>query len=130
MSRIQDNPVEAYHHYLRKGDYRKAARTLEYLISQYPKDIEPVLTIIDLAVNCLWEPELARKWLLRLIRMRSSWMDYALLGKVEAQLDNLHRAGNTSARRRSAKTTQIRPDNTNPRELIRDVEIPSNIGRR
>lgn len=124
MSRIQDNPVEAYHHYLRKGDYKKAARTLEYLISQYPKDIEPVLTIIDLAVNCLWEPELARKWLLRLIRMRTSWMDYALLGKVEAQLDNLNRAREylSTAKILQKEQPKIRPDNRNPRELIRDVE--------
>ena len=89
MSRIKDNPVEAYHHYLRKGDYKKAVRTLEYLISQYPKDIELVIEIIDLAVNRTWEPALARKWLRRLIRMRTFWLDYALLAKMEAKLDNL-----------------------------------------
>jgi len=124
MSRIQDDPVEAYHHYLRKGDYRKAARTLEYLISQYPKDIEPVLTIIDLAVNRLWEPELARKWLLRLIRMRTSWMDYALLGKVEAELDNLHRAREylSTAKILQKKHPKVLLDKKNPRELIREVE--------
>ncbi|MBU2262503.1 MAG: DEAD/DEAH box helicase [Proteobacteria bacterium] len=124
MSRIQDNPVEAYHHYLRKGDYKKAARSLEWLISQYPKDIEPVLEIIDFAVNRIWEPELARKWLLRLIRMRTFWLDYALLGKIEAQLDSLNRAREclSMAKILQKKQPAIRPEDTSPRELFKEVE--------
>jgi len=124
MSRIQDNPVEAYNHYLRKGDYRKAARTLEYLISQYPKDIDPVLEIIDFAVNRIWEPELARKWLRRLIRMRTFWLDYALLGKTEAELDSLTRAREclSMAKILQKKQPGVRPKDASPRELFKEVE--------
>lgn len=124
MSRIQDNPVEAYNHYLRKGDHKKAVRSLEYLISQYPKDINPVLEIIDLAVNRIWEPELARKWLLRLIRMRTFWLDYALLGKMEAELDNLNRAKEYLALAKVLQKKQpaVRPADISPRKLFKEVE--------
>ncbi|GFP41309.1 hypothetical protein HKBW3C_00435 [Candidatus Hakubella thermalkaliphila] len=124
MSRIQDNPIVTYERCLRKGDCKKAARILEYLISQYPKDIELLQEIINLAVYLSWQPELARKWLLRLIRLRQVWLDYALLSKIEAHLDNLTRAREFLSMARSLQKQQpgIRPEDASPAEILREVD--------
>ncbi|HLA28791.1 MAG TPA: SNF2-related protein [Syntrophales bacterium] len=121
---MQDDPVNAYERYLRKGDYRKAIRCLEYMSSQHPKDTELIAEIIDIAVNTLWEPELARKWLRRLIRLRTVWIDHTLLGKMEAQLGNLNRARECldMARALQRKQRGIRPADASPAKLFKEVE--------
>ncbi|MDO9585913.1 MAG: SNF2-related protein, partial [Syntrophales bacterium] len=120
----QDNPVKAYERYLRKGDHKRAVRCLEYLISQFPRDIELVEEIIDLAVNRIWQPEIARKWLLRIIRMRTVWVDHALLGKMEAHLDNLSRAREclSMAKTLQKKQPDLRPDDVSPAKIFRELE--------
>lgn len=124
MSAIQDDPIGAYERYLRKGEFKQALRCLEYLISQHPKNIGLVDEIVDLAAYRLAQPELARKWLLRLVRMRTIWSDYALLGRMEALLDNITRAREclVMAKSLQKKQPEAPREKTNPAKIFREIE--------
>ncbi len=87
-----EDTYNAYKRFLKKKEYRKAYRCLEKMLHEFPDDTQLLEDIVDLCVF-LWEkPEMGRKWLVRLAKTRSLWLDYMLLSRIEADLENISQA--------------------------------------
>lgn len=92
MFRTPADTYRAYERFLRKGNYKKAYRCLESLVHEFPQDETLVESIVELCLN-LWErPDLARRWLVKLINIRRHWVDYILLSRAEGELGNFAKA--------------------------------------
>lgn len=83
---------KAFEKFLRKKDYRKAYHCLEKLHREFPDDMKLIKEIIDLCLVSWRKPEIGRKWLVKLTKERDIWLDYALLGRAEAELGNIEKA--------------------------------------
>lgn len=95
MDFFEKDPNEtykAYQKFCRRNDYEKAYRCLEKLLKEFPDDMELLEEIVALTIRQMREPNLARPWLMRRIKMASYWRDYALLSEIEAMSGNLTKA--------------------------------------
>lgn len=79
----------AYNRFLRKGEYKKAYRLLEKMLHEFPDDLDLLEEIVELCFLKWERPEMAKPWLIKLANIRSSWLDYMLLSRVEAELENI-----------------------------------------
>ncbi len=100
---------KAYERFLRKDDFKRAYKCLVTLQSVFPKDQKLLSHIIDFCYYEWKKPEIARKWLIRLIGKRSCLEDHAFLCHIEAGLGNI-----PEAKTRLKETT----------ELIRGMRLP------
>ena len=87
-----EDVYDDYKRFAKKGNYKRACHCLEEILHTFPEDIEILQSIVELCLF-LWEnTRAARKWLRKLARLRSEWLDYAQLGRVEAELENIEQA--------------------------------------
>jgi len=96
----------AYQRFLRREDYKRAYRCLEKLLHQFPDDIELLQEIVGLCLFSWKRPEMGRRHLVKLINLRSSWIDYVSLSSVEAHLENIDRARQYLAKARELQKAE------------------------
>ena len=87
-----EETFNAYNRFLRKKEYKKAYRCLEKLSRQFPEDSEIIANMVDLCMFKWAKPDIGKKWLVKLARTRSYWLDYVLLSEVELGLGNMEGA--------------------------------------
>jgi superfamily II DNA or RNA helicase len=87
-----DETYRAYQRFRKRNEYDKAYRCIESLLKRFPDDMELLDEIVALALGQMGDPDLARSWLMRRIKLASYWRDYALLSEIEALSGNLTKA--------------------------------------
>jgi superfamily II DNA or RNA helicase len=87
-----DDTYRAYQKFRKRNEYDKAYRCIESLLKRFPEDMELLDEIVALALGQMRDPDLARPWLMRRIKLASYWRDFALLSEIEAVSGNLTRA--------------------------------------
>jgi len=87
-----DETYRAYQRFRKRNEYDKAYRCIESLLKRFPDDMELLDEIVALALGQIRDPDLARPWLMRRIKLASYWRDYALLSEIEALIGNLPKA--------------------------------------
>ena len=87
-----DETYRAYQRFRKRNEYDKAYRCIESLLKRFPDDMELLDEIVALALGQMRDPDLARPWLMRRIKLASYWRDYALLSEIEAVSGNLTKA--------------------------------------
>ena len=92
LEKDPNETYKAYQKFRRRNEHEKAYRCLERLLKQFPDDMELLEEISALAIGQMDDPNLARPWLMRRIKIASSWRDYALLTEIEAVSGNLTKA--------------------------------------
>lgn len=92
LFRAPEDIYRDYNRFLRKGNYKRAYRYLESLLHEFPDHEELMVEIVHLCVFEWGKPEKARPWLIKLTKMRTLWIDYMLLGRVEAEAGNISHA--------------------------------------
>ncbi len=83
---------KAYERFLKGGNYKKAYQCLNTLHSQFPKDQELMMQIVDFCYSDWKNPEMAKKWLIQLIKERAYLIDYFFLCHIEVELGNIPQA--------------------------------------
>lgn len=118
-----DDTFNAYNRFLRKNDYKKAYRCLEKLYNQFPGDMELIQQIVELCVFKWEKPEIGKKWLLKLVQFRSSWLDLVLLSEVELDLNNVKSARDflKLAKQLQKKQPWLQGER-NPKKLFAEIE--------
>jgi SNF2 family DNA or RNA helicase len=101
-----EDTYNAYRRFLKKEEYRKAYSCLEKMLHEFPDDIELLEDIVDLCVFPWKRPEMGKPWLLKLTNIRSSWLDYMLLGHIEAELENINHAKKYLKKAKELQKTQ------------------------
>lgn len=101
-----EDTYRAYKKFLKKGEYKKAYRCLEKMLSEFPDDLDLLQDIINLCLADWEKPDLAKPWLLKLAKLRSLWVDYVLLCRAEAELGNTKQAGSYLTQARKLQKTQ------------------------
>ena len=95
MNPFEKEPDETYRTYQkfrRRNELAKAYRCLESLVKQFPDDPDLLGEIVELALGQIRDPNLARSWVIRRVKLFSYWRDYALLSEIEAATGNLPKA--------------------------------------
>ncbi|MBI4689527.1 MAG: DEAD/DEAH box helicase [Nitrospirae bacterium] len=87
-----EDTYNAYLKFLKKKEYRKAYRCLEKMLYQFPNDSELLEDIVELCVTSWHKPEMSKPWLIKLAKIRGYWLDYIMLSRVEAALENISKA--------------------------------------
>jgi superfamily II DNA or RNA helicase len=87
-----DETYRTYQRFRKRNEYDKAYRCIENLLKRFPEDMELLDEIVALALGQMRDPDLARPWLMRRIKLASYWRDYALLSEIEAVSGNLTKA--------------------------------------
>ncbi|HSE85416.1 MAG TPA: SNF2-related protein [Candidatus Binatia bacterium] len=87
-----DETYRAYQRFRKRNEYDKAYRCIENLLKRFPDDMELLEEIVALTLGQMRDPDLARPWLMRRIKLASYWRDYALLSEIEAVSGNLTKA--------------------------------------
>ena len=87
-----DETYRAYQRFRKRNEYDKAYRCIESLLKRFPDDMELLDEIVALSLGKMRDPDLARPWLMRRIKLASYWRDYALLSEIEAVSGNLTKA--------------------------------------
>lgn len=90
-----ENPEDTYKAYLKflkKEEYKKAYHCLEKLLHEFPKDIDLLESMVELCIDEWEKPDISRRWLVELTKLRTVWRDYIFLSRAEAYLGNLNPA--------------------------------------
>ena len=85
----QEDTFKAYLKFLKKEEYKKAYQCLEKLLHEMPKNIDLLESMVDLCLEDLKKPDIGKRWLLELTKLRSVWYDYEYLSRAEASLENI-----------------------------------------
>jgi superfamily II DNA or RNA helicase len=93
-----DETYSAYQRFRKRNEYDKAYRCIENLLKRFPDDMELLDEIVALALGHMRDPNLARPWVMRRIKLAPYWRDYALLSEIEALSGNLTKAKDDLAR--------------------------------
>ncbi|MCK4326800.1 DEAD/DEAH box helicase family protein, partial [bacterium] len=103
---------KAFERFLRKKDYRKAYRCLEKIHNEFPNDIELMQEIVQFCLGSWRKPEIGRKWLIKLTKSRSVWLDHMFLSQAETELGNIGRAKECLKKARELQKSQpgLRPE--------------------
>lgn len=121
-----ETPADTYNAYLKflkKKEYRKAYRCLDKMLNEFPDDTELLGDIIDLCLFSWNKPEMGKPWLLKLIKLREFWLDYILLGRVEAELENIAKAKTYLKRAKELRKTQSWiKGKGEPKKILADLE--------
>ncbi len=92
MFETPDDIYKSYQKFLRKKEYQRAYRCLERLLKEFPDDTQLLEDMVVLTVIFGKKLETGKPSLIRLAKIRSYWLDYTLLSKVEAELGNIAKA--------------------------------------
>jgi len=120
-----EDTYNAYQKFLRKKEYKKAYRCLEKMLNEFHDDVELLETITELCLLYWNKPDLGKRWLLKLIKIRSSWLDYMMLSRLEAEAGNIGPAKEYLKKSKSLQRTQslIKPaDGKNPKTIFAGLE--------
>ncbi|MEW6040754.1 MAG: SNF2-related protein [Elusimicrobiota bacterium] len=94
MKYLDFEPGEVFNLYrksLRKGKLKRAYHCLEKLLKTFPEDIILLEKIIPLTLK-MEEYALTKHWLKHKISFNKEWRDYLLLGRLEAESNNIEKA--------------------------------------
>jgi superfamily II DNA or RNA helicase len=123
-----DETYRAYQRFRKRNEYDKAYRCIESLLKRFPDDMELLDEIVALALGQIRDPDLARPWLMRRIKLASYWRDYALLSEIEALGGNLTKAReNLDLARKLQKRQRFLMDT--PREVREALDRARNLIR-
>ncbi|MGH7797954.1 MAG: DEAD/DEAH box helicase [Candidatus Binatia bacterium] len=92
FEKYPDEIYRTYQKFRRRNELAKAYRCLESLVKQFPDDPDLLSEIVELALGQIRDPNLARPWVIRRVKLFSYWRDYALLSEIEAVSGNLPKA--------------------------------------
>jgi SNF2 family DNA or RNA helicase len=118
-----EDTYNAYHRFLKKREYKKAYRCLEKMLHEFPDDIQLLEDIVDLCIFLWKKSEIGRPWLIKLANIRSWWLDYMLLSRVDAELGNISKA--KEFLKKSKELQKIQPrikTDTKPKEIFAEIE--------
>lgn len=82
----------AYQKFLKKRQFKKAYRCLEKMLREFPADEELLEDMVDLCVFMWKNSNTGRPWAVKLAKTRSFWIDYVVLGRIEAEMENFKKA--------------------------------------
>jgi superfamily II DNA or RNA helicase len=123
-----DETYRAYQKFRKRNEYDKAYRCIESLLKRFPDDMELLDEIVALSLGQIRDPDLARPWLMRRIKLASYWRDYALLSEIEAVSGNL-----TKARENLGLATKLQKRQRflmdSPREVREAIDRARNLIR-
>lgn len=118
-----EDTYNAYNRFLKKGEYKKAYRCLEKMLHEFPDDIQLLEDIVDLCIFLWKKPEIGRPWLIKLANIRSWWLDYMLLSRIEAELENINKAKEYLKNSKELQKMQPRiKTDTKPKEIFAEIE--------
>ncbi|MBI5408504.1 MAG: DEAD/DEAH box helicase [Nitrospirae bacterium] len=119
-----EDTYNAFQKFLKKGEHKKAYRCLEKMLHEFPNDTELLEDIVDLCVFDWKKLDLGKQWLNKLIKIRPSWLDYMLLGHVEADLRNISSARECLKKSKSLQRTQpfLKLKGKEPKEAFTELE--------
>ncbi len=118
-----EDTYNAYNRFLKKGEYKKAYRCLEKMLHEFPDDIQLLEDIVDLCIFLWKKPEIGRPWLIKLANIRSWWLDYMLLSRIEAELGNINKAKEYLKNSKELQKMQPRiKTDTKPKEIFAEIE--------
>jgi len=118
-----EDTYNAYHRFLKKGEYKKAYRCLEKMLHEFPDDIQLLEDIVDLCIFLWKKPEIGRPWLIKLANIRSWWLDYMLLSRIDAELENINKAKEYLKKSKELQKMQPRiKTDTKPKEIFAEIE--------
>ncbi len=118
-----EDTYNAYNRFLKKGEYKKAYRCLEKMLHEFPEDIQLLEDIVDLCIFLWKKPEIGRPWLIKLANIRSWWLDYMLLSRIEAELENINKAKEYLKNSKELQKMQPRiKTDTKPKEIFAEIE--------
>ena len=118
-----EDTYNAYNRFLRKGEYKKAYRCLEKVLHEFPDDLDLLEEIVELCFLKWERPEMAKPWLIKLVNIRSSWLDYMLLSRIEAELENISKAKEFLKESKELQKMQPRiKTGTKPKEIFTELE--------
>ncbi len=118
-----EDTYSAYNRFLRKGEYKKAYRCLEKMLHEFPDDLDLLEEIVELCFLKWERPEMAKPWLIKLANIRSSWLDYMLLSRIEAELENISKAKEHLKKSKELQKMQPRiQTGTKPKEIFAELE--------
>lgn len=92
FEKYPDEIYRTYQKFRRRNELVKAYRCLESLVKQFPNDPDLLSEIVELALGRICDPNLARPWVIRRVKLFSYWRDYALLSEIEAVSGDLRKA--------------------------------------
>ena len=92
FANFPDETYRTYQKFRRRNELDKAYRCLESLVKQFPDDPDLLGEIVELSLGRMRDPNLARPWVVRRVKVFSYWRDYALLSEIEAVSGNLSKA--------------------------------------
>ncbi|WP_176230082.1 SNF2-related protein, partial [Candidatus Hakubella thermalkaliphila] len=92
MFETPDDIYRSYQKFLRKKEYQRAYRCLERLLKEFPDDAQLLEDMVGLTIIFWKKLDTGKPSLIRLAKIRSYWLDYMLLSKVEAELGNIAKA--------------------------------------
>lgn len=92
FEKFPDETYRTYQKFRRRNELDKAYRCLESLVKQFPDDPDLLDEIVELSLGQIRDPNLARPWVVRRVKLFSYWRDYALLSEIEAVSGNLPKA--------------------------------------
>ena len=119
-----EDTYSAYNRFLRKKEYKKAYRCLEKLYHQFPGDLELVANMVELCIFKWGNPDIGKKWLVKLAKTRSHWLDYVLLSETELELGNTEGARNYfKIARKLQKAQPWLKGKVTSKELFAELEI-------
>lgn len=123
MFNTPDDTYNLYKRFLNNGHYQKAYKCLENLLRQFPEDDQLLDEMIGLCINSWRNPKLARPWLLKAAKQHSSWRDYLLLSKIEAEFGEISTSKHYFKRALEIKLNQpIAKDDKKKQGLFSDAE--------
>lgn len=92
LSKSTHEIFKDYQRFVRKQNYKKAYHCLKILANEFPDEEGILEDIVEFCTNAWDRPDLARHWLLKLVKFRSYWADFLFLSELEAEHGNIRRA--------------------------------------
>jgi hypothetical protein len=117
FEKYPDEIYRTYQKFRRRNELAKAYRCLESLVKQFPDDPDLLSEIVELALDRIRDPNLARPWVMHRIRLLSYWRDYALLSEIEAATGHL-----TKARENLALATKLQKRQRTVADTRREIK--------
>lgn len=118
-----EDTYNAYQHFLKKKDFKKAYRCLEKMLHQFPDDEELLEAIVGLCIHDWKRPEMARPWFIKLSGLRPYWLDFVVLSEMEIDDANFQKAKEYLAKARDAyKKEPVQKSKKEAGRIFSDIE--------
>lgn len=110
---------------MRKQNYKRAYHCLKILANEFPDEEGIVQDIVEFCTHEWDRPDLARHWLMKLVKLRSHWLDYVFLSEIEAEYGNISRAKDHLRKAKQLEKKQPRESadrDRTPAEILSNAE--------